>query len=729
MPDASDLLPLLKRHWGFERFRPFQAEAVRAVLQHRDSVVVLPTGGGKSLCYQAPAVFMDGLAVIVSPLISLMKDQVDSLQSNGIAAASVNSSNSTGERLNVANDIRSGRLKLLYVSPERLCTERTLSFLEGVKVSFFAIDEAHCISQWGHDFRPEYRMLSLLKERFAGVAVHAYTATATEPVRKDIASQLNLSDPLFHVGSFDRPNLTYRVEPRGDITQQIHDVIGRHKGESGIIYCISRKQTEEIASELTSKGMKALPYHAGLPDVVRAQTQDAFQKEVIDVVVATVAFGMGIDKSNVRFVVHAGSPKSLEHYQQESGRAGRDGLEAECVLHYGPGDFLWWKKVAEEMPPEARGIAKATVKKMEDYCQGVTCRHRALVEYFGQEFEGENCAACDVCLLDLNVTPDALVVAQKILSCVVRLKERFGAGYTAQVLCGSSEQRIVQNGHDKLTTWGLLKDAGTSAVRLWIEQLVSQGYCEKYGDGDYQLLRVTPSGWKVLRGEATPRLLQPPKKKQKKAKRTEAAADLWAGVDQGLFEALRALRREVASERGVPAFVVFDDQSLRDMARRRPTTLEAFLECHGVGEKKQRDFGEAFVGAIVAYCEANKVEADVDSDVAPTPDEENLTKSAARHQAFSYFEHGMPIDQVAERVNRAFSTTRQYLVEFIAHTGRLDAQPWVDEQTQSRVEAAIPGLPQLSLNALNEHFQKAIDYDSLQIVLACWRNRPTAMPK
>jgi ATP-dependent DNA helicase RecQ len=724
MADAPDLLPLLKRHWGFERFRPFQAEAVRAVLQHRDSVVVLPTGGGKSLCYQAPAVFMDGLAVIVSPLISLMKDQVDSLQSNGIAAASVNSSHSTGERLGVANDIRSGALKLLYISPERLCMERTLSFLDSVKVSFFAIDEAHCISQWGHDFRPEYRMLSLLKERYAGVAVHAYTATATDQVRKDIASQLNLSDPLFHVGSFDRPNLTYRVEPRGDVMQQIHDVIGRHKDESGVIYCISRKQTEEIASDLTKKGMKALPYHAGLPDVVRRQTQDAFQKEVIDVVVATVAFGMGIDKSNVRFVVHAGSPKSLEHYQQESGRAGRDGLEAECVLYYGTGDFLWWKKVAEEMPPEARGVARATVKKMEDYCQGVTCRHRALVEYFGQDLEGENCAACDVCLMDLNVTPDALVVAQKILSCVVRLKGAFGAQYTAQVLCGSNDQRILQNGHHELSTWGLLKDSTTAAVRLWIEQLASQGYCEKYGDGDYQMVRVTASGWTVLRGETTPRLLQPPKKKQKKAKRTEAAADLWAGVDQGLFEALRALRKVVAAERGVPAFVIFDDQSLRDMARRRPTTPEAFLECHGVGEKKQRDFGEAFVGAIVAYCESNKVDANVDSEIPPQSSDAELTQSKARHQAFSFFEHGMPLDQVADRVARARSTVRQYLVEFIAHTGRLDAQPWVDEATQSRVEAAIPGIPYLSLSALNEHFEKSIDYDALQIVLACWRNRP-----
>lgn len=728
MAEASDLIPLLKRHWGFDRFRPFQAEAVEAVLDGRDSVVVLPTGGGKSLCYQAPAQYLDGLSVIVSPLISLMKDQVDALASNGITAASVNSTHTAAEKIAVADEIRSGRLKLLYVSPERLCTEKMLQFLDGVKLSFIAIDEAHCISQWGHDFRPEYRMLSMLKERYEGVAVHAYTATATEPVRRDIATQLKLHDPLFHVGSFDRPNLAYRVEMRGDVMRQITEVIGRHKGESGIVYCISRKQTEEIAAELNTLKVKARPYHAGLPDETRKRTQDAFQREDVDVIVATVAFGMGIDKSNVRFVIHAGSPKSLEHYQQESGRAGRDGLEAECCLFYGQGDFLWWRKVADEMPPEARGIAKASLKKMEDYCQGVACRHRSLVEYFGQTFESENCAACDVCLLDLDVTPDAAVVAQKILSCVVRLKQAFGAQYTAQVLCGSAEQRILQNRHDELSTYGLLKDAGTSAVRMWIEQLVSQGYAEKVGDGDYLTLRVTPAGWTVLRGETTPRLLHPPKKKAKKSKRTEAAAELWEGVNQGLFEALRALRRKLASERGVSAFVVFGDQSLRDMARRRPSTLAAFRTVHGVGETKSRDYGETFLEEIVRYCRENQVETDQESGAAVESEaietSSKATRSQARTDAFALFEAGTPVVEVAQRVGRAHSTTLQYLIEFIAATGRLDAQPWVDEATQARIEDVIPSVQPPTINALNETLKKSVDYDAIWIVLTCWKNRP-----
>ena len=394
--DVASLLEVLQKHWGYDSFRPLQREAMEAVLAGRDSVVVLPTGGGKSLCYQVPAVLMDGLAVIVSPLISLMKDQVDGLRECGIPAAAVHSALGPRERQEIADDIRADRLKLLYVAPERLCTARMLDFLQQRNVSFIAIDEAHCISNWGHDFRPEYRMLGELRERFPKVGVHGYTATATAEVRRDIATQLALQQTEFLVGNFDRPNLNYRVLRRARSGEQIHEVLQRHTGESGIIYCISRKEVDSLTGTLKEAGYKAAAYHAGLSDEERHRNQDAFLNEQVDVVVATVAFGMGIDKSNVRFVMHTGAPKSLEHYQQETGRAGRDGLEAECVLLHSGKDFMVWRKLNDQLVGDARTQLERNLRGMESFCTSVTCRHRALVEHFGQTYEGENCGACDV---------------------------------------------------------------------------------------------------------------------------------------------------------------------------------------------------------------------------------------------------------------------------------------------------------------------------------------------
>ena len=588
----------VQSQWGFSSFRPLQQEAIELVLSGCDSVVVLPTGGGKSLCFQAPACVLDGLAVVVSPLISLMKDQVDALRAMGVAASVYNSTLLHSERDAVIEAIRSDALKLLYLAPESLLNEHMLDLLASVPLSLFAIDEAHCISSWGHDFRPEYRGLRQLKNRFAGVALHAYTATATEEVRQDISRQLGQDDPTMLVGSFDRPNLNYRVKRRAGGIRQIVDIVEKHSKESGIIYCISRKEVEQTSAELNAMGYQTAPYHAGLSDKDRQKNQEAFLQERIDIIVATVAFGMGIDKSNVRFVLHAGMPKSLEAYQQESGRAGRDGLEADCCLLFSGRDLHTWKHLMSESQEANQGALKSLFA-IDRFCKSVTCRHRALVEHFGQSFERDDCGACDICLGEFQQVEEPLLIAQKILSCVARLEQRFGADYTTQVLVGSEEKRIFERKHNQLSTYGILSEYPKPTIRDWLEQLVGQGCAVKATE--YNLVHLTELGRQVLRGEHTPMLIRPKQKKNSRLSRTNTT-DAWDGVDRELFESLRVLRRKLAAERDVPAYIVFGDASLRDMARRRPTTSESFLDVHGVGHKKLADYGEQFLAHILENC-------------------------------------------------------------------------------------------------------------------------------
>jgi len=604
----------LKRYWGYESFLPLQREAMSCAVSKRDSLVVLPTGGGKSLCFQAPALTLPGMAVVVSPLISLMKDQVDALTECGAPAARVDSSQSPEERRQVRERVRAGSVKALYMSPERLLSERVIAYLRSRELSFIAVDEAHCVSMWGHDFRPEYRELGRLKEAFPGVAVHAFTATATPHVRDDIVEQLRLDSPEVLVGSFDRPNLIYKAERRTDRLRQVRDVLDRHKGESGIVYCIRRADVDGLCAQLRDAGYKALPYHAGMADADRKRNQDAFAKEGADTIVATVAFGMGIDKSNVRYVVHTGMPKSLEHYQQESGRAGRDGLEAECCLFHSGGDYGVWNSILHNMPFEAREIALSKLNDMYGYCTGLACRHRALVNYFGQDLGKDNCGACDVCLGDVRGMEAAAETARTILSCILELRERFGGGYVASVLVGSREERVLDNSHDDIAAHGALSDYSKRAVRDWIEQLAGQGYLEK--TPEFSVLKIADKGRDALRGEDAPRLLKPPKKGARKPKpakarrRARVAQESWEGVDEGLFELLRDLRKEVAGRKHVPAYVVFTDAALRDMARRRPSTPEGFLAVSGVGERKRRRYGEEFLEAIREYCVENMVYMD-----------------------------------------------------------------------------------------------------------------------
>jgi ATP-dependent DNA helicase RecQ len=607
---ASTLEAILGHYWGFEHFRPLQREAIDAILDRRDSLVVMPTGGGKSVCFQAPALVGDapGIALVVSPLIALMKDQVDGLVESGVPAARLDSTTTPNERATTLASLAEGRLRLLYVSPERLVGEGGTGFQRQLTqwgVRFIAIDEAHCISHWGHDFRPEYRQLGGLRAAFPHASVHAFTATATERVRRDIIERLELREPLTLVGDFDRPNLIYRVRPRLDRDRQIEECLQSHRGDAGIIYCTSRKDVDNLAATLSAAGHRALPYHAGLPDLERARNQDAFIDERADIVVATVAFGMGVDRPDVRFVLHAGAPKSLEHYQQEAGRAGRDGLEAECLLLYSSADFLKWRRMLE-IDGELSDAAVRHLRDMETYAAGMRCRHRALVEHFGQRYARSSCGACDWCLRELEPVEDALIVAQKIGSCVVRVKQRWGIGHVASVLEGKLTPQITAQGHDALSTFGLLKGTPSSEIRGCIEQMVSLGLLART-TGEYPVLQMTERGMAMLRGQvdaaevALCRQPRPVKGRRTERRLTAVERESWVGVDRELFEALRQARLEIARERHVPPYVIFHDTTLREMARIQPRSLDALRHVHGVGDRKAEQLGPHFLAVIDAF--------------------------------------------------------------------------------------------------------------------------------
>ena len=617
------LTDILTRYWGYETFRPLQRDAIRANLADRDSLVVLPTGGGKSLCFQLPTLVEErsgSLGLVVSPLLSLMKDQVDGLVASGIPAAALNSTLSMDEREAVLEGLDAGQYRLLYVTPERLAGDGSEAFqvrLERWNVAFVAVDEAHCISQWGHEFRPEYRQLGRVKSALPATAWHAFTATATERVRDDIVSQLALQDPVRLVGSFDRPNLAYRVVPRVGLKDQILRVVERHPHEAGIIYCISRREVESIAAWLDALGHRALPYHAGLPDDVRKAHQEQFLEERVDIMVATVAFGMGIDRSNVRFVMHAGAPRSLEHYQQESGRAGREGLDAECVLAYSPADFAKWRQMLESSG-ELSQSARSLLRDMERYAGGTRCRHRMLVEHFGQRHEGTSCDACDWCLHELEPVDDAATLAQKILSAVARLRQRWGVGHVIDVLRGRETERITARKHDQLSTFGLLSETPLAELRGYVDQLTAQGFLMQTGD-QYPVLRLTDDGLAALRAERTLMLFRQPRPVRRRDRRrggegtsasASASALSWEGVDTGLFEALRACRLEIARARGVPPYVVFHDTTLRELARRRPSTPAQLLGIHGIGTRKAEDLGPPVLEVIRDYCAGHDLALD-----------------------------------------------------------------------------------------------------------------------
>ena len=708
----------LMKYWGYNDFLPLQKEAMGCLHGRRDCILVLPTGGGKSLCYQAPAMAADGMAVVVSPLISLMKDQVDALVECGVSAMRLDSSMSPTEQQETIDSIRQGAVKLLYLSPERLLTEGFLNHLQKTKIAYFAIDEAHCVSMWGHDFRPEYRQLCRLRDLFPDVTIAAYTATATQQVRDDIAVQLQLKQPETLVGSFDRPNLSYTVRPRTNIIRQVCSVLDRHKGESGIIYCIRRKDVNDLYQQLMDKGYKVAPYHAGMDAAQRKHNQDRFINEQVDIIVATIAFGMGIDKSNVRYVIHAGMPKSLEHYQQESGRAGRDRLEAECWLFYSGGDYGIWKFLMRDMPAEAYEIALSKLNDMYAFCTGAGCRHETIVRYFGQALNKDNCTACDVCLGEMETIDDALVVAQKILSCVIRLDQRFGSQYTAQVLTGSKDKRILENGHDKLSTYALLSEVKTKQIQNWIEQLIGQGYLEKYGD--YNQLRVTAKGRMGLKDEKTPRLLKPAE--MKTAYKPKSTSESWEGVNAGLFEELRSFRKREAAEKGVPPFVIFGDATLRELAKMRPSTPQRFMTVKGIGSKKRQQYGRAVLTIIKKYCEKHHLDLDVGIEPAETKTPDKCRSTNAKQQAFELFARQRPIREIAATINRAESTTTQYLTDYILKQRIDDPSPWVDLQTAQMIRETVKTIGSKQKSLIFKHLNGKTNYLDISITLACLKN-------
>lgn len=591
----EQLLPALKHTFGYDTWRDGQAEIISAALAQRDCFVLLPTGGGKSLCYQLPALHLPHITVVVSPLMSLMKDQVDALKAHGIAAAFINSSQSRETVLDVFAQLRRGELKLLYVAPERLLQPAFLDRLADVGVSLFAIDEAHCISQWGHDFRPDYMALTLLKQRFPQVPLMALTATADPGTQQDIVQQLGLQQPLIYRGSFDRPNIRYTVQEKFRPLEQLLAYLKQQENNSGIIYCSSRRKVDELTAQLAERGIRVAAYHAGHDAVQREQVQDAFKRDDISIIVATVAFGMGVNKSNIRFVVHYELPRTIEAYYQETGRAGRDGVAAEAMMFFDPADIARMKRWLEmEENPQRAEVAWQRFQSMAAFAEAQTCRRLVLLNYFG-EARQTPCGNCDICLNPPQQFA-ATEIAQKALSCVYRVNQSFGLHYVIDVLRGSQHQKILEQGHDKLSTWGLGKELSHDYWLSIFRQLIHFGLLQQ-DITQHSVLRLLPAARPVLRGEqelmlAVPRLQTMPKTSTKLGQQQ---------YDRLLFSKLRALRKALAERDDVPPFVVFSDATLIDMCQKLPVDNAAMLAVSGVGYTKLSRYGKEFMQEIGDY--------------------------------------------------------------------------------------------------------------------------------
>jgi len=708
------VLEQLKAYFGFDRFLPLQEEIITKVLAKRDTLVLMPTGGGKSLCYQLPALRLKGLTLVVSPLIALMKDQVDGLRADGVPAGLLNSTLAAQEANQVQDQARQGKIKILYVAPERLALPGFQRFLQSLDVSLIAIDEAHCISEWGHDFRPDYRNLKSLRRDFPGVPVIALTATATEPVREDIVNQLGLDKPEIFISSFNRPNLTYTIQPKAEPLGSLLHLLEKHQGGSAIIYRFSRKATEETALELSERGFSALPYHAGLERDLRRETQEKFIRDQVQIVVATIAFGMGIDKPDVRLVVHYDLPKTVEGYYQETGRAGRDGLPSDCVLFYSYGDRSKQEYFISQIEDDdEREKAHNKLDQVLVLCDLQTCRRAYLMEYLGESWPQTDCGGCDICLLPREEF-DATEIAQKILSTAIRTGERFGVNYLVDVLRGSANKAVRTRGHHELPVFGISRDVDSDDLKEMVRSLVTNGLLAQNG-GDYPTLGVSQRGHKFLKDREKLTLTRP--KQAAPVRQVAFPGDRETAYDTKLFDELAALRLEIATDREVPAYQIFGNKSLQQMAFHMPHNELEFSKISGVGDAKLRDFSERFLEVINGYAEANGQPAAVNRVPVSAPKNRVRGISMSIRQTKDLVAQGLSFEEVAEQRGISETTIRSHLERFIQEGGQVDLGHLMPpEDRRIKIAAAFKEMGEARLTPVREFLGDDYTWDELAVV-------------
>lgn len=695
----------LKLYFGYEQFRPMQEQIISNVLAKQDVLVLMPTGGGKSICYQVPAVVLPGLSVVVSPLIALMKDQVEALLVNGIPAAYLNSSQNAEEQYNIENKCLSGQIKLLYVSPEKLLSAGFFSFLKRLQVSLFAVDEAHCISAWGHDFRPEYTQLRALKQQFPNIPVVALTATADKLTQKDILEQLQLRHPEVFVASFDRPNINLTVLPGQNRFNKITDFLSRHHGQPGIIYCLSRKATESLCGKLRENGYNATFYHAGMSAQQRSKAQEAFLRDDVQIVCATIAFGMGIDKSNVRWVIHYNLPKNIEGYYQEIGRAGRDGANSDALLFYSFADVINMRSMLSENDKSQTELQLVKLERMQQFAEATFCRRRILLQYFGEQMQ-RDCGNCDICRNPPSRF-DGTLIAQKALSAIARSQERLNMSLLVDVLRGSRNSQVLSGGYDRIKTYGAGRDIGTLDWHRYLHQLLNAGIVELAYDQNYTL-KLTEQSKQVLFEARKVELVKFDEVKQKAEaqQREKPKREL---IKDALFERLRALRKRLADQQNVPPYVVFTDSTLQEMAAEKPANRIAMLAISGVGAQKFERYGHDFINEIVSF-------------LTQEQEKGSAIKGATHLVTWEAFQQGMSPEEIARRRNLNPVTVYSHLATLLEQGHDVPVHQFVSKKEYAVISEAIAKLGKdAKLKDLYEHLEERYEYFKIRLSVAMYK--------